>query len=297
DTSAVHLRKAPPVPVDGFERDVELPAGIPARVAQLSDALTAHQPTEYDKVAAVRDYLANNYRYSLDTPRLPTGADATDQFLFNDRVGFCEQFATALAVLVRQAGIPARLAIGYAQGEHDSLTGSFTVRARDAHAWVEIYFPGTGWVPFDASPGYAAMPVAQRPPRWFLSDVSAAFSLTGVAGVPAGPIGGIALAAGIAGMLLALTTRRKRRAQPLPVRRYLRALVLVRVAGLPTRAPAETPRAHQSRILEISSEIGRALAPHSRAVEAFAYAPPRPTHGPPTRGLLWAAFRYRLRRR
>ena len=75
--------------------------------------------------------------------------DVVDFFLFESRLGWCEQVSSSLAVLARSAGIPARLATGFVPGEKDGLSGRFVVRERDAHAWTEIYFPGVGWQGFD----------------------------------------------------------------------------------------------------------------------------------------------------
>jgi transglutaminase-like putative cysteine protease len=80
---------------------------------------------------------------------LTAGADAVDQFLFVDRVGFCEQIGTSLVVMLRSLGIPARLAVGFVPGERNPFTGLWEVRASDAHAWAEVWFPGVGWQAFD----------------------------------------------------------------------------------------------------------------------------------------------------
>ena len=88
-------------------------------------------------------------KYTLDIPPLPRGEDAVDRFLFVDRRGFCEQIGTSLVVMLRSLGIPARLAVGYATGERNPFTGLYEVRAKDAHAWAEVYFPGVGWQAFD----------------------------------------------------------------------------------------------------------------------------------------------------
>jgi hypothetical protein len=76
-------------------------------------------------------------------------------FLFKAKRGFCEQFATAMAVMCRTQGIPARVAVGYGTGDYNSLTGYYEVKESDAHAWVEVYFPAAGWVPFDPTPGWS----------------------------------------------------------------------------------------------------------------------------------------------
>ncbi len=134
---------------------------VPARVTQLAARLTAGSPTTYDAVRAMESWMARNTRYSLDIPPLPEGADAVEQFLFVDRVGFCEQIASSLVVMLRSQGIPARLAVGYAPGERNPFTGLFEVRAKDAHAWAEVYFPGVGWQAFDPT---ASVPLAGEPP-------------------------------------------------------------------------------------------------------------------------------------
>ena len=96
-------------------------------------------------------------QYSLDIPRLPKGADAVDQYVFVDRKGFCEQIGTTLVVMLRELGIPARLAVGYTPGERNPFTGLYEVKASDAHAWAEVYFPGIGWQGFDPT---AQVPLA-----------------------------------------------------------------------------------------------------------------------------------------
>jgi transglutaminase-like putative cysteine protease len=101
--------------------------------------------------------MAANTRYSLNAPPLPDRADAVDQFLFVDRVGFCEQIGSSLVVMLRSLGIPARLAVGFVPGERNPFTGLWEVRARDAHAWAEVWFPGVGWQAFDPT---ATVPLA-----------------------------------------------------------------------------------------------------------------------------------------
>jgi len=125
------------------------PLATTERVRRLAAEVTAGAPTTYDKVRALERWMAANTRYTLDIPPLPAGADATDRFLFVDRRGFCEQIGTSLVVMLRSLGIPARLVAGYVPGERNPFTGLYEVRARDAHAWAEVYFPGVGWQGFD----------------------------------------------------------------------------------------------------------------------------------------------------
>ncbi|HEV3353967.1 MAG TPA: transglutaminaseTgpA domain-containing protein [Acidimicrobiales bacterium] len=138
-------------------RYVQLPPETPERVKALAREVTAGAPTTYDKVRALEGWMATNTRYTLNVPPLPARADAVDQFLFVDKVGFCEQIGTSLVVMLRSLGIPARLAVGFVPGERNPFTGLWEVRAKDAHAWAEVWFPGTGWQAFDPT---AAVPLA-----------------------------------------------------------------------------------------------------------------------------------------
>lgn len=128
-----------------------------ARVRELAAAVTADAPTTYDKIQALEAWMGANTKYTLDIPPLPEGQDAVDRFLFVDHRGFCEQIGTSLVVMLRSLGIPARLAVGYASGERNPFTGLYEVRAKDAHAWAEVYFPGVGWQAFDPT---AQVPLA-----------------------------------------------------------------------------------------------------------------------------------------
>ncbi len=121
----------------------------PDRVLQLAERLTRNQPTTYDKVRALEAWMAANTQYQIDIPPLPEGANAVDQYLFVDRIGFCEQIASSLVVMLRSQGIPARLAVGFTPGERNPFTGMYEVKAENAHAWTEVYFPGVGWQAFD----------------------------------------------------------------------------------------------------------------------------------------------------
>jgi transglutaminase-like putative cysteine protease len=130
-------------------RWLELPADLPARVTALSHQLIGAAPSRADAVQAVDDYLHAHATYDLNAPVPPAGEDAVDSFLFVTHQGFCEQFATAAGVLLRAAGIPTRLVTGYSQGDVTSDPGRRVMRATDAHAWIQVWFPGVGWVDSD----------------------------------------------------------------------------------------------------------------------------------------------------
>jgi transglutaminase-like putative cysteine protease len=138
----------------------QLPSTLPLRVRQLAAQLTAHTATRYDAVSAVERYLRTTETYRLDSPLPGPGADAVDDFLFVSHQGFCEQFASAAVVLLRARGIPARLATGFGYGQPAS-PGRRVLLASDAHAWVEVWYPGIGWSASDPTAGAALAPANQ----------------------------------------------------------------------------------------------------------------------------------------
>ena len=110
----------------------------------------------------MNEYLKENYPYDLSIPPQREEMDTVEYFLFEQKRGYCEQFASSLAVMVRSLGIPARIATGYVPGEYNPFTGLYEVRASDAHAWVEVYFPGYGWSTFDPTPSFDSTPWQYR---------------------------------------------------------------------------------------------------------------------------------------
>jgi transglutaminase-like putative cysteine protease len=129
---------------------LQLPALDP-RIPQLARFLTESQLTPYWRAAALEHYLRTEYGYTLDLPA-QRPADPLADFLFVRKKGHCEYFASALAVMLRSLGIPARLVTGFQGGEYNPVSDSYTVRADQAHAWVEAYFSGFGWITFDPTP-------------------------------------------------------------------------------------------------------------------------------------------------
>lgn len=134
---------------------LQLPERLPRRVSTLAEKLTASAGNRYDAVTAVREYLQSGYIYTLSTMIPPPGDDFVDNFLFEEKQGYCVHFATAMTILLRSADIPARYVQGYGPGTlaSDTMPQQYTVTEGDAHAWVEVYFAGAGWVPFDPTPG------------------------------------------------------------------------------------------------------------------------------------------------
>ena len=154
-TDEATLRTASPVDpsAPGLTRFLQLPGGTSDRVRDLAASIAAGGATQLDVVLATEAWLRQHTRYDLGVPREPAGVDAVDHFLFETRRGFCEHIASAMAVLLRANGIPTRLVAGFGPGSRNPLTGYHEVRFADAHAWVEVYYAGIGWVPYDPTFG------------------------------------------------------------------------------------------------------------------------------------------------
>jgi transglutaminase-like putative cysteine protease len=133
---------------------LQLPAELPGRVRQLADEVVSGAVSPYQKVERIQEYLRTNYEYRLDAPLPPAGRDVVDYFLFDSSGGFCSHYASAMVVMLRSVGVPARVVAGYAMGSFDQRNGMYRVAASASHAWVEVFFPGYGWVEFEPTPAY-----------------------------------------------------------------------------------------------------------------------------------------------
>jgi transglutaminase-like putative cysteine protease len=149
------------LPPDLARRDLALPpAGRPPRALELARSLRAAARDERDYVARVLDMFRNEkFSYTLEPP--PLGAEPVDEFLFETRAGFCEHYASAFAVLMRAAGIPARVVVGYQGGEFNRYGGYLLVRQSSAHAWNEVWLAGAGWLRVDPTAAVAPERVAR----------------------------------------------------------------------------------------------------------------------------------------
>ena len=127
---------------------LELPKMDP-RVAALARQVTARETTHFAQARAVEEYLRTKYGYTLE---MVATSDPIPFFLFERKKGHCEYFASAMAVMLRTLGIPSRIVNGFRNGEQSDITGSYLVRGKDAHSWVEAYIPGSGWIEFDPTP-------------------------------------------------------------------------------------------------------------------------------------------------
>lgn len=134
-----------------YGRYLQLPENFDERISRFAAEVTKNKPSRYEKAKAVESYLQNNFGYSLD---LKAGGDQPlSDFLFNIREGHCEYFASAMAIMLRTQGIATRVVNGFQTGEYNETAGVYVVKQKDAHSWVEVYFPEEGtWIPFDPTP-------------------------------------------------------------------------------------------------------------------------------------------------
>jgi len=307
-TSAVtgeRLRVSVP-PGETTGRYLQIPSTVTTRTLELARQIALGLDNPYDIAAAVTAYLRTHIRYSETVPPPPPDQEPLDWFLFDLRQGFCNYYASAEVILLRSLGIPARLAVGFAQGERQDRDESdiYLVRRHDAHAWPEVYFPGLGWVEFEPTvsqspihrplgggqPGATAGPIA---PPWegaegdvddrlerirdaesdaaleASADAARDFRKTVVSWV-------LSLSLGLVLLLLVLRARHRRGLAPLPV---------LLVAGLSRLGLVEPPSALRRWACRA------ALAPLERAYLELDYAlarlgaPPDPADTPAERAI------------
>ena len=129
---------------------LQVPVGS-EQVADLAHRVSQQAATPFRRTLAIQQHLLENYRYSLESDT-STLSHPLEEFLFTRKTGYCEHYATAMVVMLRTVGIPARLVTGFLATEWNEYGGYFTVRQRDAHAWVEVYFPHSGWITMDPTP-------------------------------------------------------------------------------------------------------------------------------------------------
>ncbi len=133
------------------KRYLQLPETMDARISQLAAEVTGTSDSRYEKAKAVENYLQTQYGYTLDLKA--DGDEPLADFLFNVREGHCEYFATAMAIMLRTQGVATRVVNGFQQGEYNETADVYVVKQKDAHSWVEVYFPREkAWIPFDPTP-------------------------------------------------------------------------------------------------------------------------------------------------
>ena len=148
-------------PIDSSiqEKYLQLPESLPQRVIDLAKEIVEGKESDYDKARAIESYFRlNGFRYETEGVPVPDeGQDYVDQFLFESKIGYCDNFSTAMVVMLRAVGIPARWVKGFAGGEVIASDGdlkTYEITNNDAHSWVEAYIPKVGWVPFEPTIGF-----------------------------------------------------------------------------------------------------------------------------------------------
>ena len=156
-----------------------LPETVPARVGEITRQIVAESnaTTDYDVAMAIQQYL-RTLRYDEQRPRPPTSGDWVDYFLFESKIGYCDDFATAMTVMLRTQGIPARYVQGYTGGDRDPARGDYVVRESMAHSWVEVFFDGYGWQRFEPTPAGYTRVVDRRAPADADTDITLVPTMT-----------------------------------------------------------------------------------------------------------------------
>ena len=132
-----------------------LPPDLPQRVRDLSERLTENAETPLDKALIIQSFLrSDRFEYSQNIEAPPARADGVDYFLFETQKGYSDYFGSAMAVMLRAVGVPARMAAGYGPGMYDDESGLHIVRDLDSHGWVQVYFPEYGWIDFEPTPSW-----------------------------------------------------------------------------------------------------------------------------------------------
>jgi transglutaminase-like putative cysteine protease len=154
------LRKVPATYPDYIKtKYLQLPSTLPQRVKNLAHQLLDNEPNAYARAEKVENFLRSPpFSYSPQVKATPPGKDPVDYFLFDLRQDFCEYFASAMVIMLREVGVPARLVEGFTTGTFDSASNSYVVKEQDAHAWVEVYFPQYGWIEFEPTPSQPPFP-------------------------------------------------------------------------------------------------------------------------------------------
>jgi transglutaminase-like putative cysteine protease len=140
---------------EAYELYMQLPENLPERVFELVSALTSNADTVYGKVKSIESYLRNNYKYTLTPGYTPDDQDFVDYFLFELKQGYCSYYASAMCIMTRAAGIPARYVEGFVLPGDADNDGYYHVTNQNAHAWVEVYLEGVGWVSFEPTSPFA----------------------------------------------------------------------------------------------------------------------------------------------
>ena len=137
------------------DKYLQLPKALSPRIKDLARVITADATTPFEKAIFITSYLRENIKYAQTIPEVPRKKDPLEWVVFEYKQAYCIYYASAEVLMLRSVGVPARMAVGFAQGKKDG--DSFVVRRMDAHAWPEVYFPDVGWVEFEPTAGQAPL--------------------------------------------------------------------------------------------------------------------------------------------
>lgn len=282
--SAVPVTYYYPAVVDTY---TQLPKLDP-RIAALAKSLTRGKTTMYDKVVALESYLRSNYSYNVNIHR-PSDEEGVAWFLFDNpnHDGFCNYFSSAMTVMARSLGIPARVAVGYTHGTYDAKHKENIIRGTDAHSWTQVYFAGYGWINFEPSASFAQF-TRPLPSEFPSTDAGGSSSTNGGitppvnpshrltrgdssdnsdtgtgSGTATGPSLGTALGSLIllilfALLLFSLWWRRLFRNYGLPAQLYGRVCTLAEWAGIKLQ-PAQTPYEYMQEVALVAPNEAETL--------------------------------------
>jgi len=238
-------------------------------VERLVREITAGRTNAYDRAVAIQRYLQANYRYDANAPAVPGNEDVVCHFLLKSRRGYCDVSASAMVIMCRFVGIPARWVTGFDTGEFDPAEKAFRVRAKDSHAWAEVYFPGHGWIAFDPTPSAQNTGLAFRICR-FWAGVNRALR----AHRPSMVVGGLILLLVLylleAELAARIRTRRRSAMKPAALgagvaEYYHRMCALLSRFGYP-RSPVSTPLEYAA---ELEGVFGSSLGHLSAIVRSL----------------------------
>jgi len=293
---AQSLRACPPAQGPTWALYLTVPETVPERVKSLARALCQGTDNAFDRLQRLMSFLGDNYAYTRYPPPIPPERDVVDYFLFEREEGHCQHFASALAILARCVGVPTRLVAGYTCGPTPTQTGWFEVTEKEAHAWVEAYFPGLGWYEYDptsmakeAASGWAkwVQTVRQKARQWALaagkrllvwgSSVGEGtwrflLILLGVASVSSG-VGLLIHRWGGRVRLPPRPLRDPQRSQA--CRSYEAFCRLLARAGIP-RQETQTPFEHRDLVLACFPDLGTEIGPIVQTYVQSRYAPEPP---------------------
>jgi len=154
--TADDLRKAgTKYPTSITDYYLQLPDSLPAKVRELAIQLSKGTNNPYDKAEAIEKHL-HGLKFDLKVSQPPFNADGVNHFLFESKTGYGDYFASAMSVMLRTVGVPARPAAGYSPGTYNEADGTFTVKDKDSQVWTQVYFPGYGWIDFEPTPNKPA---------------------------------------------------------------------------------------------------------------------------------------------